>query len=429
MQKINIGLIGLGTVGMGVYKIIHEHQEELRYQTGFKVLIDKVLVRDIHKKREDMVNMALLTENPDDLLLNPAIDVIIEVAGGIDTAYAMLSTALNHHKHIITANKDLMALHGAKLLNQAKNNQCDLFYEASVGGGIPIIRSLSDGLSSDKITHILGIINGTTNYILTKMDHEGMTYDEALKKAQDLGFAEADPTSDVGGIDAGRKMTILANLAFSMPIDLEDVRIKGMQGLSDIDLAYGKQLGYEMKLLGVAKIDDGAVEVSVGPTFIPHAHPLTSVHNEYNAVFVRGEAVGTTMFYGPGAGGLPTATSIVSDVVTVVKNMALGTSGMNILAPQHEKMIKTRDQIHAKYFMRLEVIDAVGVFSEITALFAREGVSFEKIIQDSTSEEGLAQIIIVTHDVALNTLESTLTSLEAMTTVKAIKSYYPIEQV
>ena len=429
MQRINIGLIGLGTVGMGVYKIIHEHQEELRYQTGFKVCIHKVLVRDASKKRDPMVDMSLLTETADDLLVNPSIDVIIEVAGGIETAYTMLRTALDHHKHIITANKDLMAIHGAELLSHAKKMQCDFFYEASVGGGIPIIRSLSDGLSSDKITDVLGIINGTTNYILTKMDHDGMTYEAALKKAQELGFAEADPSSDVGGIDAGRKMAILANLAFSMPIDLEDVRVKGIEGLSDIDLAYAKHLGYEMKLLGIAKIDKGAVEVSVGPTLIPHAHPLTSVHNEYNAVFVRGEAVGTTMFYGPGAGGLPTATSIVSDVVTVVKNMALGTTGMNILAPQHKKNLKPRHQIHAKYFMRLEVIDALGVFSEITGLFAQSGVSFEKIIQDPTSEEGLAQIIIVTHDVTLDQLDATLTSLKTMANVKAVKSYYPIEPV
>lgn len=429
MQKINIGLIGLGTVGMGVYKIIHEHQEELRYKTGFKVCINKVLVRDVNKKRDDMVNVSLLTDKPDDLLLNPTIDVIIEVAGGVDTAYEMLTTSLNNHKHIITANKDLMAIHGAELLNIAKEKQCDFFYEASVGGGIPIIRSLSDGLSSDKIKDILGIINGTTNYILTKMDHENMTYDTALKNAQDLGFAEADPSSDVGGIDAGRKMAILANLAFSMPIDLEDVRIKGIEGLSDIDLAYGKQLGYEMKLLGIAKIDAGAVEVSVGPTFIPHAHPLTSVHNEYNAVFVRGEAVGTTMFYGPGAGGLPTATSIVSDVVTVVKNMALGTTGMNILAPQHTKNLKPYDKIHSKYFLRLEVKDEVGVFSEITALFAKEGVSFEKIIQEPVQDDAHAEIIIVTHDVSLMTLETTLKALEAMHSVSDIKSYYPIEQV
>jgi homoserine dehydrogenase len=261
------------------------------------------------------------------------------------------------------------------------------------------------------------------------MDHDGMTYEDALEKAQNLGFAESDPTSDVGGFDAGRKMAILANLAFSMPIDLKDVRIKGIEGLNDTDLTFGKQLGYEMKLLGVAKIDQGAVEVSVGPTFIPHAHPLTSVHDEYNAVFVRGEAVGTTMFYGPGAGGLPTATSIVSDVVTVVKNMVLGTTGMTILAPHHEKLLKSEADIHSKYYLRLEVKDQVGVFAVVTALFATKGVSFEKIIQEPSVEVTLAEIIIVTHEISLLTLKHLLSSLEGIPAVMAIKSYYPIEQI
>ncbi len=429
MQKINIGLIGLGTVGTGVYQIIQEHQDDLRYRTGFKVYIKKVLVRDASKKRDAMIDMSLLTEDSDALLNDPEIDMIIEVAGGVDVAYDMLSKALTNHKHVITANKDLMAIHGAKLMSIAKENGCDFYYEASVGGGIPIIRTMSDGLASDRITEILGIINGTTNYILTKMDHDGMSYEEALKKAQELGFAEADPTSDVGGIDAGRKMAILANLAFSMPVDLEDVRVKGIDGLSDKDLAYGKQMGYEMKLLGRAKIHEGAIEVSVGPTFLPHAHPLTSVHDEYNAVFIKGEAVGTTMFYGPGAGSLPTATSIVSDVVNVIRNMAMGVSGMNLLAPRHEKKLKPSKDIHAKYYMRLEVSDQVGVFSEITALFASKGVSFEKIIQNPSPTPSSAEIIIVTHDVSLSTLEATLDTLQDMPTVKEICSHFPIEQV
>lgn len=429
MQEINIGLIGLGTVGMGVYTIIKDHQDDLRYKTGCKVIIKQVLVRDVSKPRDPSVNQLLLTDNYEAFFSDPELDIIVEVAGGVETAYTTIKNSLNKKKHIITANKDLMAIHGAELLNLAKENHCDLFYEASVGGGIPIIRSLSDGLASDKIKDVLGIINGTTNYILTKMDHENMTYEDALKKAQDLGFAESDPTSDVGGIDAARKMAILANLAFSMPIDLEDVRTKGIAGLNDSDLAFGKQLGYEMKLLGIAKIDQGAVEVSVGPTFIPHAHPLTSVHNEYNAVFVRGEAVGTTMFYGPGAGGLPTATSIVSDVVTVVKNMVLGTTGMTILAPQHLKSLKADTDILSKYYLRLEVKDQVGVFSSITALFANKGVSFEKIIQEPSKVDGLAEIIIVTHVISLLTLKDTLSSLEVIPSVTAVKSYYPIEQV
>lgn len=430
MKEIRIGLVGLGTVGMGVYKIINDHQEELRYRTGFKVTIGKILVRSLDKPRAAFIDRDLLTDDMADLFSDSALDIIIEVAGGsVDQAFNTLKEVLNHGKHVITANKDLMAVHGAELLSLAKARHCDLFYEASVGGGIPIIRSLSDGLASDRITAVLGIINGTTNYILTKMDHEGMTYAAALAKAQDLGFAEADPTSDVGGFDAGRKMAILASLAFSMPVDLEDVRIQGIEDLQKKDLDFGKQLGYEMKLLGVAKMTDGAIEVSVGPTFIPHAHPLTSVHDEYNAVFVRGEAVGTTMFYGPGAGSLPTATAIVSDVVTVIKNMALDTTGMNILAPQHDKCLKSPEDILAKYLLRIHVMDEVGVLSAITALFAGEGISFEKIIQKPMDDGGGAEIIIVTHRISLGALTRTLEGLKQVPSVKTLCSCYPIEEI
>lgn len=427
MDTVNIGLIGLGTIGQGVYKIIQEHQKELVHQTGFEINIKQILVRHVEKKRSIDIPVNLLTSDTDSFLQNPDIDMVIEAAGGVESTRQMLTKALKHRKHIITANKDLMALYGTELMNQAKENHCDFFYEASVGGGIPIIRSLVDGLASDRIREVAGIINGTTNYILTKMDHDHMSYESALKKAQELGFAEPDPTSDVEGFDAGRKIAILATLAFSMPVNFEDVRVKGITGLSDIDLAYAKKLGYEMKLLGITKIKNGAIEASVEPTLLPHAHPLTSVHDEYNAVMVKGEAVGTTMFYGPGAGSLPTATAIVSDVVTVVKNIALGTTGMHILVPQFEKKMKAAKDIHAKYFMRLEVKDQVGVFASVTELFAKHGISFERIIQDTSEVENHAEIIIVTHDISLEALNATLSELGDVDSVVAVKSYYRIE--
>lgn len=427
MKQIHVGLIGLGTVGQGVLTIIREHQKELNHKTGYEVLVQKILVRSLNKKRPGFIEDALLTLDPSDLLDNPDIDLIIEVAGGVDTALAYIEKALKNHKHVITANKDLMAAHGAKLLNLARDQGCDLFYEASVGGGIPIIRTLTDGLSSDKIREVIGIINGTTNYILTKMDHEGMSYEEALSKAQALGFAEADPTSDVGGLDAGRKMAILGNLAFSMPLDVSDVRVKGIENISDVDISYGKKLGYELKLLGIAKRNEYGVEVSVEPTFLPHTHPLTSVHDEYNAVFVRGEAVGETMFYGPGAGSLPTATAIVSDVVTVIKNMALHISGQSILAPRREKKIKPPAQIFSKYYLRLRVEDTIGVFAEITALFAKKSVSFEKIIQEPDKIPTSAQIMIVTHEISLEALEAVLSTLEGLKSLQSVESVYRIE--
>src|SRR5699024_1894036 len=239
--------------------------------------------------------------------------VIIEVMGGVDTAREYILTALKAKKHVVTANKDVIALHGPELEETARENGCDLFYEASVGGGMPVLRPLSDGLVSDRINQVMGIINGTTNYILTKMDKEGESYEDALQKAQDLGFAEADPTADVEGLDAARKMVILARLSFLTNVELDDVDVEGISNVSLTDIEYGKKLNLTMKLIGFAKRTNNEIEVNVKPTFLADSHPLAAVNDEYNAVYVSGEAVGETMFYGPGAGSLPTATAVMSD--------------------------------------------------------------------------------------------------------------------
>ncbi|MBC7960337.1 MAG: homoserine dehydrogenase, partial [Vallitaleaceae bacterium] len=275
-MKVKIGLLGLGTVGSGVYSIIQNHQKELRQQVGCEVEVTKILVRDLEKKRSVDVPVALFTTEADDILENSEIDIVVEVMGGIEQSKAYLIRALKNKKHIVTANKDVIAEHGAELLKLAKDQGCDLFYEASVGGGIPIIRSLKDGFASDKITKMMGIVNGTTNYILTKMSQEGMSYEMALAKAQALGFAEPDPTSDVEGLDAARKILILAKLGFSMNLELADVYTVGISGVTAEDIQYTKQLGFTLKLIGLASRENGAVEVSVQPTLLPNAHPLAS---------------------------------------------------------------------------------------------------------------------------------------------------------
>src|SRR5690625_2590242 len=259
--------------------------------------------------------------------------------GGVEEARGYLLEAFAAKKHVITANKDLIALHGPELEQAAMENGCDLFYEASVGGGIPLLRSLTDGLVSDRIQKVMGIVNGTTNYILTKMDTEGTSYEDALKAAQDLGFAEADPTADVEGLDAARKMVILARLAFLTNVELDDVEVKGISNVSQTDLQYGKKLGYTMKLIGFANRNNSHIEVSVQPTLLAEKHPLVGVKNEYNVVYVNGEAVGETMFYGPGAGSLPTATAVMSDVVEAIKNMNMNVSGRQVIQPRFEKEI------------------------------------------------------------------------------------------
>ncbi|MEW8969240.1 MAG: homoserine dehydrogenase [Mesobacillus sp.] len=427
MQAISVGLLGLGTVGSGVVRIIENHQDKLMHQVGCPIKVKKILVQDVDKERSVKVDPSLLTVNPAEIMEDPEIEVVIEVMGGIEDTREHLLQALRSKKNIVTANKDLMAVHGSELLTVANENGCDLFFEASVAGGIPILRSLVDGLASDRITKMMGIVNGTTNYILTKMSQEGLAYDSVLKEAQQLGYAEANPASDVEGLDAARKMAIMASLGFSMKIDLDDVKFKGITSVTEEDLQYGKQLGYTMKLLGIAVREGNKVEVCVEPALLPSSHPLASVNNEYNAVYVYGEAVGETMFYGPGAGSLPTATAVVSDLVGVVKNMRLGVNGSSFVTPQFEKQLKDDGEVNSKYFLRLHVHDEVGVFSEITSLFANHNVSFEKIVQTPLKENELAEIVVVTHQASLKDYQNILMELRDLRVVKEVKSSYRVE--
>ncbi|MDG4657699.1 homoserine dehydrogenase [Ectobacillus antri] len=427
MVEIKVGLLGLGTVGSGVVKIIASHQDRLAHQIGCPVKVTKVLVQNPEKERDVAISPTLLTTDADEVINNEEIDVVIEVMGGVEQARQYILQALRNSKHVVTANKDLMALYGTELLAIAKEHQCDLFYEASVAGGIPILRSIVDGFSSDRITKMMGIVNGTTNFILTKMSNEGKAYEDVLKEAQDLGFAEADPSSDVEGLDAARKMTILATLGFSTNVELTDVKVKGITSITEEDLSYSRDLGYTMKLIGLAKRDGNKLEVSVEPTLLPNKHPLASVQNEFNAVYVYGEAVGETMFYGPGAGSLPTATAVVSDLVAVMKNMRLGVTGNSAVSPQYEKVLKEDNEVFAKYFLRLHVKDEVGVFAKITSLFSSYDASFEKIIQMPLEEKGTAEIVIVTHRATLENYQTLLHKLEELDAVKCVKASYRIE--
>lgn len=426
-QDLSIGLLGLGTVGTGVVKLIEQHQEELVHQLGCQIKVKKVLIRNVEKDRDVQIDPTSITTNPEDVLNDPDIDVIVEVMGGIDEARQYILEALQNRKHVVTANKDLIALYGPELQEIAWKNQCDLLYEASVGGGIPILRGLTDGLVADRIQKLMGIVNGTTNYILTKMMDEGVSYEEALKTAQELGFAEADPTSDVAGLDAARKMAILARLAFLTDVSLNDVEVEGITNLSSEDLNYGKTLGYTMKLIGMAQCQDERIEVSVQPTFIAKSHPLAAVKDEFNAVYVNGEAIGETMFYGPGAGSLPTATAVVSDVIAAIKNMQLGINGHNLSKPRFKRKLKSLDQRFGQYYIRLHLKDQVGAFSQLTTAFSELDISFKRIIQTPDKRDELAEIIIVTHQVSLDRFQQALLKLNEMPVVKQVNSYYRVE--
>lgn len=428
MEKtMNIGLLGFGTVGTGVLQIIQDHQDKLKHQLGCAVNIRKILVNSLNKERSVNVSADQLTLNPEEVLLDPEVDVVVEVMGGIDEARHYIRQALEQQKHVITANKDLMAVHGSELLKLADEQGCDLFYEASVAGGIPILRTLVEGLASDRITKMMGIVNGTTNYILTKMTKEGRVYNEVLKEAQALGYAEADPTADVEGLDAARKIAILGTLGFSMNLELNDVSVRGISDVTSEDLAYSDQLGYTMKLVGIANRCGDKVEVSVQPALVPHEHPLAGVDDEFNAVYVYGEAVGETMYYGAGAGQLPTATAIVSDLVEVLKNKRLGVNGNSVVIPQFDKKLKTDDEVFSKFFMRIHAKDVPGTFSSLTALFDEHGVSLEKILQVPLNEGRLAEIIIVTHAVSKKNYETVLEKLKDTDVVVEVKSSYRVE--
>ncbi len=427
MKAIKVGLLGLGTVGTGVVRIVEGHQEDLERQVGCPIEIELILVKDKRKTRSIPLPQAKLTEDPADIIDNPAIDIIVEVMGGIEQAKELMLKAIDRGKHVVTANKDLMAQHGAEIVAHAADKQCDVLYEASVAGGIPILRTLVNGFSSDRITKIMGIVNGTTNYILSKMSQEGASYEDVLKEAQLLGYAEADPTSDVEGLDAAYKMAILGTLGFHAPVSMQDVSVQGISQVSKEDILYGQRLGYEIKLLGIAERKEDAISLSVQPTMVKQSHPLASVHGVFNAVYVYGEAVGETMFYGPGAGEMPTATSVVADLVAIAQNIQLGVSGRTGLAPYNEKKLMSDDQVVSKNFLLLHVADRAGVLSQITQMFAKHNVSLESVLQQPNEFNPLAEIIIITHDASKEGMTRVLDELEQLDAVQLIKSVYRVE--
>ncbi|RRJ61540.1 homoserine dehydrogenase [Paenibacillus oralis] len=427
MKPVKVGLLGLGTVGTGVVRIVEGHQEDLSSQVGSPIRIEKIAVKNLEKPRSIEIDPAKLTEDPWEVIRDPEIDVVVEVMGGVEQTKTYILEALERGKHIVTANKDLMALYGSEILAKAMDNQCDVFYEASVAGGIPIIRTLIEGFSSDRIMKIMGIVNGTTNYILSKMSQEGASYEDVLKEAQQLGYAEADPTSDVEGLDAARKMAILATLGFRTNVELSDVHVRGISSVTREDILYAKRLGYEMKLLGIAERQDDEFSITVQPTMVKNTHPIAAVGGVYNAVYVYGEAVGETMFYGAGAGEMPTATSVVADLVAVVKNLKLGVNGLKQIVPYKPKKLKTDEQIAYKNFLLLHVDDKAGVLARITQVFAEYEVSLDSVVQSPNTNLDGAEIMIVTHHASKASMDKVINHFESLAVIHRIKSVYRVE--
>jgi len=417
-DKIKIGLLGLGTVGSGVYKLIEKQKDEFYKKAGADVEIVKILVHNMEKKREG-VDPSLLTDNWRDIIDNDEIQLVIEVMGGIEPARTMILDALNAGKNVVSANKDLIAEHGKELLDAAEEHGVDFLFEAAVAGGIPIIRPLKQCLAANEIDEVIGIMNGTTNYILTKMFEDNMDFDEALAKATELGYAEADPTADIEGLDAGRKAAILASIAFHSRVTFEDVYTEGITKITAKDVEYAEEFGDVIKLLGVAHNTEGGIEVAVHPMMIPKEHPLASVRDSFNAVFVHSDAADDTMFYGRGAGELPTASAIMGDVIDVIRDIQYHCTGRISCTCYRDTPVKDFKEVKNKFYIRMLVDNKPGVLAAIASVFGVHKVSIARVIQKTEADDA-AELVIVTEAVKEKHLEDALEHLADMDTTREI---------
>lgn len=419
-KKIQVALLGAGTVGTGVYKLLHRRASVMEKTIGSELEIKKILVHNLEKKREG-IDSNLLTNNWQEILNDEEIQIVIEVMGGIEPAKTMILEALHAGKHVVTANKDLIAVHGGKLLEAAEEKQCDFLFEAAVAGAIPIIRPLKQCLAGNEITEVLGIVNGTTNYILTKMFEENMGFEEALEKATELGYAEADPTADVEGLDAGRKVAIMASIAFHSRVVFDDVYTEGITKITSKDIAYAKEFDSVIKLLGVARNTEQGIEAGVYPMMLNKEHPLASVRDSFNAVFVHGDAVDDAMFYGRGAGELPTASAIMGDVIDVARNLKYGCNGRISCTCYNQISVKSFDEVKNKFFLRMQVHNKPGVLAQIAQVFGNHKVSIARVVQKNAQSEN-AELVIVTDKVKEKHLKNALHVLKEMEDIIEISS-------
>lgn len=421
MKKIKIGLLGCGTVGQGVYKLLKLNRSKyLAILDGVELEIVKILVNNLEKARDSVPN-ELLTTNPYEIVANKEIDIVIEVIGGTTVAEEYITEAIKNGKHVITANKDLMATRGQEILELGNEYSKEVKYEASVAGAIPIISTIKDNLQSNQITKVMGIINGTTNFILTKMFSEGRSLEDVLQEAKDLGYAEADPSSDIEGLDAARKIAILASIAFSRRVKLEDVYVEGITKISVDDVNYARQFKSTIKLLGIAILKDDAIEVRVHPTLLPLSHPLAKVDDVYNAVYLEGNAFGDLTLIGKGAGGLPTASAVVSDLLSIVKNMNKNLNKVQNCSCYLDLLIKRIEDTISHYYFRMVVVDKTRVLSKIADAFASNNVSIDSVIQRKLPD-GKAELVILTDRVLNKHMQSAREQIENLDVVIEIKS-------
>lgn len=420
MEEVKLGILGMGTVASGLINIIEFNNSKLIENINKSLIISKVLVKNPDKKRNVNLDPGVYTSEAYEVINDKDVLIIVELIGGIHPAYEYIKAALNNKKHVVTANKALIATHGQELESLAIKNNVKLMYEASVAGGIPIINTISENLAANDFEQIVGIINGTTNYILTQMTDCGLEYDYAVKEAQRLGFAEADPSSDVEGDDAAYKISILATVAFGQRINIKDIPKEGITKISKEDIKYAKELGYNIKLLASAVKKNNEIELSVHPAFVPQDHPLSTVKNEFNAVFLRGNAVGELMFYGRGAGSLPTGSAVLGDIISIIKNCKIEEKNSN-------DIIKIVNKAYKPYYIRFEVIDKPGVLGKIANIFGENNISLASVVQRQKNGDDTAPLVFITHEVERKNIDAALEKIKNFKYVTKIESIIMVE--
>lgn len=426
-SQINIGIIGFGKIGTGTLRILLENKPEIERMVGSQVEVVKIADLDITTERPVKFDKSLLTTDAAQVLDNPDIDIVVETIGGVHPAKEFILRALQNSKHVVTANKELIAKEGAEILQEAGKRGLDVYFEGSVGGGIPIIRSLKWCLAANKISEVMGIVNGTTNYILTKMEREGRDFNKVLAKAQKAGYAEADPSSDIEGLDAKYKIAILASIAFNTRVNVDSIYAEGIAKIGRCDIEYAREFGYTPKLLAIAKNTGDKIQVRVHPTLIPASHPLASVNDVYNAIYVRGDFVGDVMFYGRGAGSLPTGSAVAGDIIDIARNINFNANGRLPCTCFERREMQSMDEVETKYYIRMIVADRPKVLAKIAGIFGDHGVSIASVVQKDLRGSD-AEIVMITHQVAERNFRRAIALISKLPEVTEVCNWIRVEE-
>ncbi|HEX16362.1 MAG TPA: homoserine dehydrogenase [Deltaproteobacteria bacterium] len=413
-MDIGIGLIGFGTVGTGVVRILQNNADLIEGRLGRRLVLRKIADLDIKRDRGVPIQRDMLTTDAYEVIDDPTVDIVVELIGGIEPAKSFILRALELGKPVVTANKALLAQHGAEIFGKAAEKGIPLGFEASVGGGIPVLKALREGLVANNIEAILGILNGTSNYILTRMTEEGLDFKRALSQAQRLGYAEADPSLDVDGVDAAHKLTILASFAFGTWIDFKRVYVEGIRDISPLDIEFSREFGYRIKLLAIAKRDGGKIELRVHPTMIPEGHLLSQVQGVYNAIYIVGDSVGPTLFYGQGAGSAPTGSAVVSDLVDIVRRGRL----LQLPSFAKDRPLKDIEDLRCPYYLRFTAVDRPGVLSKISGILGENDISIASVIQKGRTKRGAVPIVMMTHEAVERNIRRAIEEIDALDVIK-----------